>query len=148
MPELNFNELGFLPLGIHDCSLEEAKQLLCFNDWRMQLWNKFLDYANIITAGGFKYHICLDGSFLTDKQDPLDIDIVLSAVDEFATILQKIDQKYFMHDFVKDNFKLHLFFHPAPVNDFREFFQYIGVKEGGRRGLHPNEKKGILRVIL
>lgn len=83
------DESGFLPEGIHDCSLAEAE--MCFgrfqeSDRRPQLWNRFMEFAREVKASGLIEFIVMDGSFVTSRPSPNDIDLVLvvSATHDFT----------------------------------------------------------------
>ncbi len=74
------NEHGWLPEGIHDCTLEEAAVRFGGfqrSDRRPQLWAKFLEFVDEARAGGIIDAIVVDGSFVTAEPVPHDIDLVL-----------------------------------------------------------------------
>jgi len=147
-----FNDKGILPEGIHNCSLNEAEQLLVSDGRRKELWEKLGNFLNWIKPMNFFEFIYIDGSFLTDKPTPNDIDLVLEIKQNTTSGLSNVDPKVFNNPYVKSQFSLDVYVTPYIVptnyNDFREFFQYIGIKEGLNRGLNPKEKKGILKVML
>ena len=75
-----FNERGWLPDGIHDCTLEEATgRLGAFqgSDRRPNLWAKFAGFLREVKECGLVEAVLLDGSFVTAKSDPNDIDLIL-----------------------------------------------------------------------
>lgn len=75
-----FNEDGWLPDGVHDCTLEEAaKQFGAFqsNDRRPELWAGFREFVRETKACGLLDAILVDGSFVTADPAPHDIDLVL-----------------------------------------------------------------------
>ena len=75
-----FNEHGWLPEGIHDCTLEEtAARFGVFqrSDRRPQLKAQFLKFVRAARAGGMVEPIFVDGSFVTAEPVPNDIDLVL-----------------------------------------------------------------------
>jgi hypothetical protein len=75
-----FNEHGWLPEGIYDCTIDEAAvRLGSFqaSDRRPRLWQKFVEFLNESKASGLVKVILLDGSFVTAKPNPNDIDLVL-----------------------------------------------------------------------
>ncbi len=85
----NYDENGFLPEGVWDCSLEELQtRFAAFrrSDRRLKLFaelEKFL--AEIIKTNWVK-EIIIDGSFVTEKEEPNDIDIILALHKSTANI--------------------------------------------------------------
>lgn len=152
MALLEFTNDGILPEGIHECSLVDAEQMLVKDGRRRDLWQKLTNFINWIRPMSIFQYIYIDGSFLTDKPDPNDIDLVLEFTQNNSCNLATIDPKVFNHMYLVSTFSLDVYFSPTFVpsnyNDFRDFFQYIGVKEGFSRGLNPKDKKGILKVAL
>ena len=77
MPIPEFTEQGLLPAGVHSCTLPEAQQILCSNDRRITIWDGllgFLEWAAPLPApDGF----LIDGSYVTDKPLPGDVDVVV-----------------------------------------------------------------------
>jgi len=75
-----FDEHGFLPAGVHDCALAEVKSrfgLAPGSDRRPQLFRKLQALVAEVRAANFARCLLLDGSFVTSKADPNDIDLVL-----------------------------------------------------------------------
>lgn len=62
-----------LPPGEHIASLQEAKELLAFNPYRLNLFNGIESAASLLAQSGCKY-LYLDGSYVTDKETPGDFD--------------------------------------------------------------------------
>ena len=74
-----FNEHGWLPDGIHDCTMDEAGERFgAFQntDRRPQLWATFADYIGEAKACGLVEVVLVDGSFVTATSEPNDIDNV------------------------------------------------------------------------
>ena len=75
-----FNQHGLLPEGIHGCTLEEAEArfgTFQSSDRRPQLWAKFKQFFIQAKASRIIEELLLDGSFVTAKPDPNDIDLVV-----------------------------------------------------------------------
>ncbi len=75
-----FTEHGWLPDGIHDCTMAEAaEQFGAFQsaDRRPQLWMRFAEFFAEAKACGLLEAVLVDGSFVTATPEPNDIDIVL-----------------------------------------------------------------------
>src|SRR6266545_4725586 len=84
-----FNEHGLLPEGIHDCTLAEIEARFGgfqTSDRRPQLWGRFKEFLREVKACGMVVVILVNGSFVTAKPDPNDIDLILlvPAAHDFA----------------------------------------------------------------
>src|SRR5437867_9932401 len=75
-----FNDRGWLPDGIHDCTLEQAAERFGSfqrSDRRPRLWHRFQNFFFEVKATSKATAILLNGSFVTAKPDPNDIDLIL-----------------------------------------------------------------------
>jgi len=80
MPIPAVDEHGLLPMGVHDCTLEEMR--LRFGsfqttDRRPNLFQKLCALVAEAQAARFARCLLIDGSFVTANPDPNDIDLVL-----------------------------------------------------------------------
>ena len=154
MPIPKFNdEKGILPPGTHDCSLKEAEKAFVspfHNSKRKELWDSFLQFLEWVKQLGIFEYVYINGSFVTDKPNPDDIDVILELPSPNA--IGNIDQRIFDQNYVCKTYKIHLFLYwkgiASPLKDFREFFQYLRPEEAALRNANPGDKKGILRVKL
>ncbi len=140
----DFNENGVLPEGIYKATIKEIKEVFCsFGDTtkRNKLFNSFLRYLTEVKKHNIDYEIYIDGSFVTDKESPGDIDILLFFDFEYQNEKwldlisdMKVRIKFqgiqvlsaFTHSFSRDN-----------TLDFAH-----DVKD------KPNIRKGLIEVIL
>ena len=148
MPVPDFTDRGVLPEGVHQCTLGEAQLALCTNERRSEIWDGLAGFLEWSAALAKPTSLLIDGSYVTDKPLPGDVDLVVD-----ITTCSHLEQEtwfqawYDSHDFVKDTFKVD--FYPFVVgvgSDFSMYFQYIRVDEALRRGIPPHVRKGILRV--
>lgn len=147
IPSLNAGEL---PTGIHLATLEEIE--FAFgrqNDHRKALLSGLKKAARMFKEAGVKF-ILVDGSFVTDKKEPADIDGCWSAAGEVD--FTKIDSDFWnfndIAEFqmkrqnVKEKYRLDFFIAELIEEDsgkpFSEFFQT-------NRDGYP---KGILKIEL
>ena len=75
-----FNEHGWLPEGIHDCTMDEAAERFGgfqSSDLRPRSWARFTEFIGEVKGCGLLEAAIVDGSFVTAKPDPNDIDLVL-----------------------------------------------------------------------
>ena len=74
------NQDGLLPEGIHDCTLEEIKARFGSfqaTDQRPRLLARLESFLAEVRAAGLVRSVLVDGSFVTSKADPHDIDLVV-----------------------------------------------------------------------
>src|SRR5438105_3855788 len=87
------DEHGLLPVGIHDCTFAELRATYGQNRWmddtqsesrravlyqnRDRLCTRLEDYLDKLRAVGLPVEVLIDGSFVTDKPDPNDIDLIV-----------------------------------------------------------------------
>jgi hypothetical protein len=80
MPIPNLNEQGLLPPGIYDCSLEEIGErfgTFQSTDRRSRLYERLQEYLAQVRSANLAIAVIVNGSFVTSKADPNDIDLIL-----------------------------------------------------------------------
>lgn len=79
MPNLVFDKYGLLPAGIHECTMEEVKSLLAWNDRRRQLTMQLQEFIEVELSMRFSMipPLVLDGSYVTKKDEPGNINLIL-----------------------------------------------------------------------
>ena len=142
-----FTGQGFLPPGEHVCSLVEVASRFGAGGKRRELWLLFEKFVAIELRPRFAELIYIDGSFVTDKADPCDIDVVLDLrnsndVRQFEGFLFMLRHRVSLHDRYKVDFLVSV----AGENNFVQYFQYVGPKVA-HKGIPAKASKGILRVI-
>ena len=143
-----FDDNGLLPNGIHDCSLEEIQIGLTWNAHRINLFQQFNSFLSVEIRPQFNLPIYFDGSFVTNKDNPEDTDVVLDLQNSNA--IEMFNGLIFMRDHqdrLKQEYNVHFWVNLPGNSDFCEFFQYVGVKTAKVKGLDPKHKKGILRIL-
>lgn len=142
---------GLLPPGIHASTLVEVEEQFGSDTARRrQLFAKLRSFLDFVRTFGVFSTVIVDGSFVTDKPDPGDIDVVLVLPNQAAgatllgkpNVLQLVDQHA-----VKKTYDVHLFIQPPPLS-MAEFFQTLRPEEAIRLGVPPDHRRGILRVDL
>jgi hypothetical protein len=148
MPIPPLDHQGLLPVGTHDCSIDEIEVSFCWNAHRVELAGKLKDFlAQKWNPLGIQASIWIDGSFTRKKEVPADIDLVVDvahlpiadAAPVFALLMTRdqIRVDYCVDFWVK---------HPAIPNDLTVFFCYAGLKAAADLGIDSQQIKGILRV--
>jgi hypothetical protein len=85
MPIPDMTEEGLLPADIHDCTLEELEERFGGDRWvdnklrlcRSTLFARLRDYLAELRRVGLPAVVLVDGSFVTDKHEPGDIDLIV-----------------------------------------------------------------------
>ena len=144
LPE--FDENGFLPEGVWDCDLAEfAKRFAVFrrSDRRFVLFEKLEKLLKETLATGWVKEIIIDGSFVTNKDEPGDIDIILALLPEFMTA---VDVSFWAHRILDEKFlsKRYGFDVRIAILDSAKYYEVIDffqqIKDSDKR-------KGLVRLI-
>lgn len=133
-----FKETGLLPEGIHAVSLEEATEHFGWNRHRQGLIDGLLEALKLLKTAGVR-RVYLNGSFVTAKERPGDIDVLWDAdgvdVDRLDPVFLNFDNERAAQ---KSRFGCEFF--PAQMTEgrsgktFLEFFQ-VDKATGMRKGL-------------
>ena len=79
MPIPDLNADGLLPEGIYDCTLPEIQARFgAFrgSDRRVRLFSKLREMVEVLKGSGFFEILVVDGSFVTAKEAPNDVDLI------------------------------------------------------------------------
>lgn len=92
--------------------------------------------------------VFIDGSFVTDKTLPKDVDVTLELPPASPEVLKIfLASRVFDRTFVKGAFHVDVLPTFGP-QDFRQWFQKLRPEEAHLRGLKAGDTKGILRMSL
>lgn len=130
-------ESGYLPPGIHQTDIVEVRRRFGSNDTRKALLANLDDFLELVRSVGAK-RLILDGSFVTVKEDPADIDLILVLPDSFDTTTR--EARILLESRVQ--FNIHLF--PVRERD-DEFVQHWIAFFGQDRNAVP---RGLVEVNL
>ena len=114
LPE--FSESGYLPPRLHRADLVEVQQRFGSNDTRRALLRHLDNFVELVRSVGAQ-KLILDGSFVTAKENPADIDVILVLPDTFDTTTR--EARILLESRIR--FNIHLF--PVRAGD-DEFFQH------------------------
>ena len=148
MPIPALNSDGLLPAGLFDCSLAEVSiRFGSFqgSDTRLRLFARFQELVATMQQSALFEVLLLDGSFVTAKPAPNDIDLVAVLrpghdferdlpMSEYALVSRTMLRRRFGFDIVIAERDSHLY------RSYVEFFSR--VRE------HPEARKGLLRLTL
>ncbi|MEW6301822.1 MAG: hypothetical protein AB1705_00010 [Verrucomicrobiota bacterium] len=148
MPIPHLDSDGFLPPGIHDCVLNELRvRFGAFqsNDQRPKLFAKLQAFLEEIRASRLVRFVVVDGSFVTSKPDPNDIDLILvvDANHDFSIDLSPAIYNILSKQRVHRRFGFDLL---VAREGSVEYQRWTGFFQQVR--LEPDRHKGILRLTI
>lgn len=143
IPELN--EEGLLPKGIHDCTVDEiGERFAGFGQsaQRKRLFRQLKEYLAEALGREEIVEILVNGSFVTDKAEPGDVDLIVGTRrNRTVTMLAPVDYNLISNRRVKRRFDFDILSAPAGTPAFEQY-----VSEFKRAKGRPGKEKGILRV--
>ena len=148
MPIPALNADGLLPSGVFDCTLAEVRmQFGSFqgSDMRQRLFGRLEELVITMQRSGLFEGLLLDGSFVTSKAAPNDIDVVSVLrpghdfehdlpMSEYALVSRILLRRRFAFDIIVAERESQLY------KTYVEFFSR--VRE------NPEARKGLLRLTL
>ena len=150
IPELDSR--GLLPAGVHPCTITEIEAVFGTNVRRQQLLESLRFCIEMMRDARLKGELIVNGSFVTDKPNPGDVEVCLDVRRE-ADLIQ--GSALLFH--VKNRPRLdrkgvdwYPVLHESEdglERDFTRYFQYIGEKSGALKKLDSRDLKGILKLM-
>lgn len=145
IPELNLD--GYLPVGIHSCALAEVeKRFGSFDksDRRIELFSRLEQFIRELKQTGLVCAVIVDGSFVTDKSLPDDIDLIVALIQPMDFSIDILPSHYnsLSRKRVRARYGFDVFVDPDQSVEYKKhvaFFQK--VRNSARR-------KGVLRIEL
>lgn len=139
---------GYLPPGIHVATLEQVRQrfgLFRDTDRRPRLFQQLADYVELARSAGCIDYLLIDGSFVTAKPAPEDIDLVavLDPQHDLSTDLPPDAYNALSHKRARKMFGLDVFAAPEGSETLRKWTDLFSQVKG-----EPNARKGIVRVTV
>jgi hypothetical protein len=149
-PTPTLNAHGLLDPGIYDLSLQQIKSIFGKfqgTDRRINLFQRLSDLVEEIEGYDFACHLIVDGSFITSKDEPSDIDIIF-VVKEGTLPLKSMINPYEYNALSARRLKKKYDFDVLVVNEQSEAYNYYieyfsRVKHG-----QINIRKGLVRLEL
>jgi hypothetical protein len=139
---------GMLPVGLHECTLDELREVFGrFNksDRRPRLFRDLERYCDEVAAAGVGQYLVVNGSFVTAKPDPNDIDVLLVLpVDlDLTRPVPPYEYNARSKKYVRREYGLDLF--PVFEND-PTYERMLGVFRQVK--YQPGVEKGVLKVAV
>lgn len=141
LPELNEN--GCLPSGIHDASLDELRERFGETSRRRALLKNLDQYLNELRKWPVAQAVIVDGSFVTEVEEPNDIDLVLILRDDYDLSRSVSPFEYNLRSRrrVQKIFGLDLFVVRPNSVDYDRFVDFFSQIRN-----QPGQTKGLVRV--
>lgn len=148
MPIPLLDEHGLLPPGIHECSLAEIEERFAGfqgSDRRIRLFEKLRSYVAEVRFADLARALIIDGSFVTAKPDPGDIDLILVLKPDHVLMaeLRPFEYNVVSKRRVRQNYRFDLF---VVAPDSMLYLQRIDFFYQVRD--QPTLRKGLLRVPI
>ena len=150
MPIPALDARGLLPVGVHQCSLDEIRAAFCWNPHRTRLLDGLEDFiAQRWSPLNIQADLWIDGSFTRRKDLPDDIDVVADVSHVADADMLPVILLHYANASNKADFHVDFWFrHPMYPYDLAAFFQYTGLKAAAELSLDAKHPKGILKVTL
>jgi hypothetical protein len=145
---IRLNDQGLLPEGIHVCTLDQVEETFGrFNasDKRPKLFRKLKEYCSELRLAEIADHLIVDGSFVTEKAEPSDIDLVVALrsniePDEtwspYKTNLIRRNQ-------VRSKYGFDVFVAGVESSEYKKYVEFFYQTRE-----HHSFKKGLVKVAL
>lgn len=143
MPIPDYDEGGVLPPGVHLCTMDEIKERFArfrTSDRRARLYSQLVEYVGKAGDVSAVLALIIDGSFVTDKAEPGDIDliaIVSAALLEERSLSPQV-YNVLSKRRVKKKFDFDLFVVRDGSEELQkqvEFFSQVRGRSGAQKGL-------------
>ena len=145
MPIPSLKNDGFLPSGIHDCSIDEIKSAFGWygsSGMRYRLFQKLVEYVELVRDAGLVVEIIVDGSFVTSTSDPGDIDLLVAIRERSSGgMLQLIEYNSISKRRVRKRFGFDILVAPEDSHEYHRHVEFYAQVKG-----RPGSTKGLLRV--
>lgn len=146
IPELDMD--GYLPPGVHECTVEEVEEAFGkfrTTDQRPRLFEKLKQYLGELSRWGVAKEVVIDGSFVTKKEAPTDVDLIVVSPHDFALPAEMPPLSYnaLSQRRVKKTYDFDMFFVPEQSDAYHKYVDFfMQAKE------MPGRQKGIIKVRL
>lgn len=143
-----------LPEGVHDCTPEEVAAVFGRfqrSDWRTHLTEQLLRYLAEAKRSGLVTAVIVDGSYVTAKDEPGDIDliVVLTADHDYTRELRPFEYNVVTKQGIRRmKYPFDVLIRAdgsATLAEAVAFFQQVNPDKDA--GLTTRTRKGVLRVV-
>ena len=146
---LQFDDFGYItPYEVHPLLLDEFERTFVIDSERERLFQRLLDLvADLKGLGATDFYLWVDGSFVTKKRVPRDIDVVFFIdYQKFETVSQHLRSLRTRYEndidfFLSPDFPV---FHPGFSDTVLRKFNWMQTFSHDRQG----RKKGLLEISI
>jgi len=139
---------GLLPDGIHECTIAEISEAFGRfqeSDRRQRLTRQLLAYVEELKSAGVAKHLIINGSYVTSKAKPADIDLLLVLKDDVRLTDPVPPFQYNVRSkkYIKRHFEFDFFVgfdNDHTSTKVIELFREVKYR--------PDEVKGFLKIVL
>jgi hypothetical protein len=148
MPIPALTDEGYLPEGIHDCTLQELQERFGSfqgSDTRCRLFDRLAAFVRAARNTGFVEAIIVDGSFVTAINQPNDIDliVVLPANHDFSASLRPFEYNLIARSQARRVFHLDTLVARRGADELARYIELFSQIRD-----RVDVRKGMLRVSL
>lgn len=148
MPIPAFTPHGLLPEGIHDCTVAELRERFGQfqrTDSRSRLFERLEVFLREAQATGLVVAVIVDGSFVTDRDAPNDIDliVVLHADHDLQAVLRPFEYNVVSRRQIRRMHRLDPLIGQEGEKELAEHIEFFGRVRG-----NSTQRKGMLRIKL
>lgn len=148
-----FDKRGLLPPGRHTCKdWEEFSAVFAYNEHREHMLVRAKEFVrDRLTPLAQGLTLIVGGSFLSDKERPGDIDVVVIVPSEELTSRRAVID-LFVNEGRKgpiwENYKVEFYIHleGLGMKNLALYFEYVGEKSAEAKGLEPKDRRGTLEI--
>jgi hypothetical protein len=146
MPIPELDDHGVLPPGVYDCSLDELQERFGrfeVSERRVALCARLAEFCTEARGTPIIVEIIVDGSFVTSKAEPNDIDlvVVLSADHPEGEQLRPFEYNLLSRRRVRRSFGFDVLVARAASAEYHQYIEFFAQVRGA-----PDITKGLLRV--
>ncbi len=147
-------EDGVLPEGVHDCTLDELERKLGHpgaTDQRDRLTKKLREFVKEARLAGFVVALVVNGSYVTAKDRPDDVDLIVCLRPDFdlAQELRPFEYNVCSRRMVKKLYKFDVFVAPDGSDEYRRLVDFFAqVRKTDPEPYTSRARKGLLRITL
>jgi hypothetical protein len=147
MPIPDLTAAGFLPEGVHDCTLAEIRERFGQfqrTDNRPRLFARLEQFVRDARTSGLVIAIIVDGSFATSKDDPNDVDVivVLRRDHDFGAVLRPMEYNVVVQPQIRRLYRLDALVAETGTVALAEHVALFRKLRG-----QPDVVKGMLRIV-
>jgi predicted nucleotidyltransferase len=152
IPELVDN---VLPEGIHECTFEEVREVFgrfWRTDRRIRLTERLAEFLAAAKKSGIVAAVIVDGSYVTGKEAPSDIDLIVAYKPDFSMKYEELrpfEYSVVSKRAIKRSYRFDAFIFPDGSDEYRHWVDFFGNVRADDPELQTSRtRKGVLRIAL